>query len=106
MPVRSWRARRRKSERLHGGSSGAEQPLDIVRDADTWFAPGFLESAVALRGSELAPFLSIYLAPEPARLDGTAAGAVRGGALFCGITRAATPPPSLMVNACWSSGTV
>jgi len=63
----------------------------LFADADTWFAPGFLESAVACAEASSLAFLSIYLAPEPAGWTERLLAPYAAALYFCGITPRGDP---------------
>jgi glycosyltransferase involved in cell wall biosynthesis len=56
----------------------------LFADADTWYDPGFLESAVAAAEAGPADFFSIYLRPEYRGVSGRILGPIAVALYFCG----------------------
>jgi chlorobactene glucosyltransferase len=56
----------------------------LFADADTWYEPGFLESAVAAAEAGPLDFLSIYLRPEYRGLSAHLLGPIAMALYFCG----------------------
>jgi glycosyltransferase involved in cell wall biosynthesis len=56
----------------------------LFADADTWYEPGFLESAIAAAGAGPLDFLSIYLRPEYRGVSGHILGPTAVALYFCG----------------------
>jgi glycosyltransferase involved in cell wall biosynthesis len=56
----------------------------LFADADTWYEPGFLESAVAAAEAGPLDFLSLYLRPEYADFSGHVLGPFATALYFCG----------------------
>ncbi len=55
-----------KANACAAGAQALTSRWILFADADTWFAPGFLEAAVAASEASGVSFLSIYPKPEPA----------------------------------------
>jgi glycosyltransferase involved in cell wall biosynthesis len=56
----------------------------LFADADTWYEPGFLESAVAAAEAGPLDFLSIYLRPEYRGVSAHLLGPLAVALYFCG----------------------
>jgi glycosyltransferase involved in cell wall biosynthesis len=63
----------------------------LFADADTWYASGFLESAVAAADGGPVDFLSIYLRPEFRGVAGHILGPIAVALYFCGANPRRNP---------------
>jgi chlorobactene glucosyltransferase len=63
----------------------------LFADADTWYEPGFLESAVAAAEAGPLDFLSIYLRSEYRGLSGHTLGPIAVALYFCGANPRRNP---------------
>ena len=63
----------------------------LFADADTWYEPGFLESAVAAAEAGPLDFLSIYLRPEYRGASGHILGPIAVALYYCGANPSRNP---------------
>jgi len=79
-----------KSNACLAGARALTSRWILFADADTWYEPGFLESAVAAAEAGSLDFLSIYLRPEYRGVAGNILGPIAVALYFCG----ANPRPN------------
>ena len=73
-----------KSNACRAGARVLTSRWILFADADTWYEPGFLESAVAAAEAGPLDFLSIYLRPEYRGVSGHILGPIAVALYFCG----------------------
>jgi len=75
-----------KSNACMAGAAVLTSKWILFTDADTWFEPGFLESAVAVAESNRLSLLSVYLRPEWTTWTERVLGPYGAALYFCGIS--------------------
>ncbi len=80
-----------KSNACMAGARVLTSKWVLFADADTWFEPGFLESAVSFAEVNQLAMLSLYLRQEYETFSEQAVGPYLAALLFCGVSPKADP---------------